>query len=57
MAMLLASSASGQNSKQPATSDAVKAENETRYLAFPSFSYYRLDSEVAALVEQRVESS
>jgi hypothetical protein len=39
VAVLFASSAFGQDSKKPATSDASKAEKETRYLAFQIFTY------------------
>ena len=37
--MLFASSASGQDSKKPATPESLKAEKETRYLAFQIFTY------------------
>jgi len=36
---LLASSASGQDSKKRAAADSLKAEKETRYLAFQIFTY------------------
>ena len=38
-AVLLADSASGQDSKKPPASDVAKAEHETRYLAFQIFTY------------------
>ena len=38
-AALLARSASGQDSKPPATPESLKAEKETRYLAFQIFTY------------------
>ena len=39
VAALFAGSASGQESKKPATPDSRKAEKETRYLAFQIFTY------------------
>jgi hypothetical protein len=39
VAVLFASSASGQDSEQPAALEAAKAEKETRYLAFQIFTY------------------
>ena len=39
VAVLFASSASGQDSKKPATPESLKAEKETRYLAFQIFTY------------------
>ena len=39
VALLFASTASAQDSKQPATPEALKAEKETRYLAFQIFTY------------------
>ena len=39
VAVLFAGSASGQDSKKPATPDSSKAEKETRYLAFQIFTY------------------
>jgi len=39
VAVLFASSASGQDSKQPATPEAASAVKETRYLAFQIFTY------------------
>ncbi len=44
VALLSASSTSGQGSKQPAAPDSVKAERETRYLAFQIFTRFTPDA-------------
>jgi hypothetical protein len=50
VAMLFASSASGQDATKPATPQASKAEKETRYLAFQIFTYSP-DPRVASMGE------
>jgi len=50
VAVLFAIPASGQDSKKPATPEALKAEKETRYLAFQIFTYSP-DPKVASMGE------
>jgi hypothetical protein len=50
VAVLFASSGSGQDLKPPATSESLKAEQETRYLAFQIFTYGP-DPKVASMGE------
>jgi hypothetical protein len=57
VAVLFAGTASGQNAPKPSTPESVKADQETRYLAFQIFTYFSPDPKVASLLSNGLKET